>query len=257
MKHNRMILIVWICSGFAAHAMGAIILGSAETFAVLGSSTVTSTGNTALEGDLGVFSGTAITGFFGTNNNEGPGTFTGTSHEGDTVAEQAQADARIAYNQLAGLAFTQDLTGQDLGGLTLAPGVYRFDTSAALTGTLILNGVGEYVFQIGSTLTTAASSSVQFTNGADPFNSVYWQVGTSSTLGVGTIFGGTLIADQSHTVDAGASVDGRVIALLGAVTLDNNLISIPETSTLWMMALAGFAWIGVMAQRIKIAITGP
>jgi hypothetical protein len=234
---------VLLCAWISAEARADIVnLGSAGSFAVLAGSTVTNTGSTHLVGDLGVYPGTAITGFFGTNENDGPGTFTGTAHQGDSVAQQAQVDALLAYNELLGLSFTQDLTGQDLGGLTLAPGIYNFDTSAQLTGILTLDGVGDYVFQIGTTLTTASSSSVNFLNGADPFNNVYWQVGTSSTLGTDTIFGGTIIADQSNTLNNGATVDGRVIALNGAVTLNNNLITIPEpASTLSLLALGGMA----------------
>lgn len=219
-----------------------VVLGTAGDFAVLGASTVTNTGPTTLDGDLGVYPGTAITGFFGTNENDGPGTFTGSSHQGDAAAQQAQADALIAYNALAALAFTQDLTGQDLGGLTLNPGVYNFDTSAQLTGILTLDGVGDYVFQIGSTLTTASSSSIVLTNGASAFD-VYFQVGSSATLGTSTSFGGTIIANVSNTLNTGASVDGRVISLTGAVTLDTNNIVVPEPAMFSLLALGGLALI--------------
>ena len=246
MKLKRSVLqfaCVLSCVGLAAAVRATPItdLGSAEGFAVLGGSTVTSTGGTALVGDLGVYPGAAITGFFGTNENDGPGTFTGTAYQGDAVAQQAQADALTAYNVLVGLAFTQDLTDQDLGTLTLGPGVYKFDTSAQLTGTLTLDGAGDYVFQIGSTLTTASDSAIGFINGADPFNNVFWQVGSSATLGTGTAFGGTIIADQSNTLNTGARVDGRVIALNDAVTLDANVIVIPEPATFVLLGLGGLA----------------
>ena len=232
----------WICMGLAAHVMAAIVpLGTLQSFGVLGASTVTNTGLTMITGDLGVYPGTAITGFWGTTANEGPGVFSGTAHQGDPVAQQAQSDALAAYEALEGLTFTQDLSGQDLGGLTLAPGIYRFDTGAQLTGILTLDGAGDYVFQIGSTLTTAANASVDFLNGANPFSDIYWQIGTSSTFGANTLFGGTLIADQSQTLGTGTQIDGRVVALNAAVTLDNNIITIPEPSTTWMLALTALA----------------
>lgn len=221
-----------------------VVLGTAGDFAVLGASTVTNTGPTTLIGDLGVSPGTAITGFFGTVANEGPGTFTGTSHQADSIASQAHTDATTAYNALAGLAFTTNLTGQDLGGLTLNPGVYKFGTSAQLTGILTLDGVGDYVFQIGSTLTTASSSSIVLTNGASAFD-VYFQVGTSAILGTSTSFVGTIIANASNTLNTGASVDGRVISLTGAVTLDTNniVVPVPEPATFSLLALGGLALI--------------
>ncbi|MDA3872982.1 MAG: ice-binding family protein [Kiritimatiellae bacterium] len=232
------------CVSFATSTMAALVpMGTLDSFAVLGGSTVTNTGSTVIEGDLGVYPGTAITGFFGTTVNDGPGTFSGTSHQADAIAEQAQVDAGIAYTELVSLSSTQDLTGQDLGGLTLTPGVFKFTGSAQLTGTLTLDGAGAYVFQIGSTLTTAAASSIQFQNGANPFVDVYWQIGTSSTLGANTVFGGTLIADQSQTLGTSSSVDGRVIALNGAVTLDNNTIGIPEIGTFWLVSLTGLSFI--------------
>ena len=244
MKRNALVLAAIVAlAGIGAEARAAIILGTAEDFAVLGGSTVTNTGPTTLVGNLGVSPGTAITGFFGTVENDGPGTFTGTSHQGDAIAIQAQTDAAAAYAVLAGLLFTQDLTGQALGGLTLTPGVYNFDSSAQLTGTLTLNGHGEYIFQIGSTLTTASNSSIVLINGADAFNDVYFQVGSSATLGTGTMFAGTIIADQSASLQTGASLNGRVIGLNGAVTLDTNNIVVPEPATLSLLALGGLALI--------------
>lgn len=224
-------------TGLGSQAQSAIVnLGTAKPFAVLGSATVTNTGPSILQGSLGVHPGTAITGFFGTVENDGPGIFTTTSHQGDAIALQAQSDAVVSYSNLAALVFTQDLTGQNLGGLTLTPGIYHFDSSAQLTGNLTLDGAGDYVFQIGSTLTTASFASIAFTNGADPYNDVFWQVGTSATLGTGTLFGGNIIADQSSTLHNGANITGRVIALNGSVSLDNNLV-IPEPTTLSMLGM--------------------
>lgn len=201
-------------------------LGSAATFGVLGASTVTNTGFTVITGNLGVSPGTAITGF-------PPGIVTGGQFsDSDPAAIAAQSDAHAAYNTAAGLPLTQVLTGQDLGGLTLGPGVYFFASSAQLTGTLTLDAQGNpnamFVFQIGSTLTTATGSAVVMINGGVPHN-VFWQVGSSATLGTGTAFQGNIIAQISVTATTGASVLGSLIALTGAVTLDDNLITAQPT----------------------------
>lgn len=207
------------------------ILGTAQDFSVLGASTVTNTGATTLYGSLGVYPGSAITGFFGTVENDGPGLVTGgTIHQTDAVAETAQLDALDAYIALSNLSSTSDLTGQDLGTLgVLIPGVYHFDSTAQLTGTLTLDFSsdpdGVFVFQIGSALTTASSSVVNVINGSS-LSAIYWQVGSSATLGSSTTFAGNILADQSITLDTAASIlCGRAIALNAAVTLDNNLIS--------------------------------
>lgn len=194
------------------------ILGTARSFAVLGGSAVTNTGPSIVSGNLGVWPGSAVTGF-------PPGVVVGgTIHITDAVAMQAQNDVTTAYNALAGMASTQTLTGQDLGGLTLVPGVYFFASSAQLTGTLTLDTQGNpdalFVFQIGTTLTTASNSSVITINGNNDCH-VYWQVGSSATLGTGTNFQGNILALASITLTTGANiVDGRALARNGAVTLD-------------------------------------
>ena len=225
-RYLRLLACVLSIIGFQAHAGAQFLsMGTAQSFVVLGGSTVTNTGSSVLMGDLGVSPGSAITGF-------PPGTVVppGTIHAADAVALQAQNDVTTSYNVLAGLAPTQDLTGQDLGGKTLLPGVYHFSSSAQLTGALTLNALGKsdalFVFQIGSTLTTASNSSVLIINGGDDCN-IFWQVGSSATVGTTTAFKGNILANTSITLNTGATlVDGRTLARNGAVTLDTNMISI-------------------------------
>ena len=204
-------------------------LGAAASFAVLASSTVTCTGASAITGDIGVWPGSAIV--LGAT----PCTLTGTLHAGDGVAKNAHDNAVTAYNGLAGATCNTDLTGQDLGALAnpLPPGVYCFATSAQLTGTLNLTGGGVYIFKIGSTLTTASASSVLISNAqpCDASSNVFWQVGSSATLGTTTAFAGNILAFASITMTTGATMNGRAIALNGAVTMDTNMVSGCRTAT--------------------------
>jgi hypothetical protein len=202
-------------------------LGAAESFGVLGAQAVTNTGSSVITGDLGIWPNTAssITGF-------PPGSYTGALHAADGVALQAQTDVTAAYINLAGQTPTLDLTGTDLGGLTLVPGVYHFDTSAGLTGALTLNAQNDadavFIFQIGSTLTTASGSSVVVINvPPEGLCNIYWQVGSSATLGTDTTFTGNILALASITLNNGASLYGRALARNAAVTMDNNQITIP------------------------------
>jgi len=203
-------------------------LGQAQSFAALGGSAVTNTGATVVTGDLGVSPGSAVTGF-------PPGTVVGgTIHANDATAAGAQADITTAYNSLAGQACTTDLTGTDLGGLTLTPGVYCFSTSAQLTGTLTLDAQANvnsiFVFQIGSTLTTASGANVVVINGGTDCN-VFWQVGSSATFGTATAFVGNIVALTSITLTTGVTSHGSLWARNGALTTDTNQVAVCTPTT--------------------------
>lgn len=211
-------------------------LGSTVTFGVLAGSTVTSTGPTIINGNLGVSPGTAISGF-------PPGVVAGgTIHLGDQVAAQGQSDLTTAYLDAAGRACPGPSLPGDIGGTTIFPGVYCNPTSVGITGTVTLNGNGNpnavFIFQIGSTLVTATNNSnVNLINGAKASN-VFWQVGSSATLGTHTIFNGTILAQASITITTGAVLNGRALARVGAVTLDGNAVAAPPVSGLGGLSLA-------------------
>jgi LPXTG-motif cell wall-anchored protein len=201
-------------------------LGTASSFAVLAGTTVTNTGPSTISGDLGVSPGSAVVGF-------PPGTVSnGVIHAADAVALQAQADVTTAYNDAAGRATTATVSA-DLAGQTLVAGVYT-GGELGLTGALTLDAQGDpsavFVFQAASTLITASSSSVNLINGADPCN-VYWQVGSSATLGTNSVFVGTVLALTSVAANTGVTVQGRLLARNGEVTLDNNVITAPNCAS--------------------------
>ncbi len=208
----------------AAAQAAPVNLATASPFVALAGTTVTNTGPSVLNGDLGVAPGTALTGF------GLPAVVNGATHENDAVASQAQSDLTNAYNVAAGqpVAPADDLSGTDLGNRTLAAGAYRYTSAALLTGALTLDAEGDpnaqFVFEIGSELTTESASSVVLVNGASPCN-VYWQVGSSATLGTTTAFQGNLMALTSISLNNGASVIGRVLARNGQVSLINNVLT--------------------------------
>ena len=212
--------VVTLALAGSARAATPVPLGTADTVAVLAGSAVTNTGPTVVTGDLGLSPGTSVTGF-------PPGTVNGTQHITDPVAAQAQTDLTTAYNNAAAQATTGTVSA-DLGGQTLTPGVYTSASSLGLTGALTLDAQGNanavFIFQAGSTLTTASASSVNLVNGAQSCN-VFWQVGSSATLGTASTFRGTILALTSITATTGATVDGRLLARNAAVTLDTNTIT--------------------------------
>ena len=240
-------------------------LETAGAFAILGGSTITNTGPTIINGDLGLWPGTDVVGFFPTP--LGPGIVNGTIHTTDAVAQQAQVDLISAYTSLAGEPCGTNLSGQDLGGLTLLSGVYCFDSSAQLTGTLTLNAQNQadafFVIQIVSALTTESFSNVVFTNGGQG-SSLYWQVGSSAMIGTSTSFAGNLVALTSITLNTNATIScGRALAINGAVTLDTNVVSfggcgssaaIPEPSSalLLLIGLPGLYWLQKLKSPLRV-----
>ena len=205
-------------------------LGTAGPFVVLGGAKVTNVGPSVLNGNLGISPGTELEGF------GPPAVINGSTHATTEVAAQAQLDLTTAYDAAAGQPVlpANDLSGEDLGGLKLAPGTYRYNAAALMTGALILDAEGdpnaEFVFQIGSQLTTESASSVVLVNGASPCN-VYWQVGSSAVLGTTTSFQGTLMALTSISLNSKATVVGRMLARNGQVSLIENTLTRPLCAT--------------------------
>lgn len=218
--------------GSAGAATSPVDLGTAASFAVLAGQSVTNTGPSTINGDLGVSPGTSITGF-------PPGTVNGATHQTDATAAQAQNDLTTAYTDAAGRPGGATVSS-DLGGQTLKPGVYNSASAMGLTGDLTLDAEGDgnavFIFQMGSTLTTASASHVNLINGASSCN-VFWQVGSSATLGTDSTFRGTVMALTSIAVQTGATVEGRALARNGSVTLDTNTFTVstcaaaPATTT--------------------------
>ena len=205
----------------AACRQTTVNLRSAAGFAVLGGSTVTNGGPTMVAGDLGLSPGTAITGF-------PPGIVVGTQHAGDPTAAQGIADLVTAYNDAKGRTLCPVSVAGNLGGLTLAPGLYLSTSSLEISsGDLTLDAKGDsnavFIFQMASTLTTTVGRQVILTNGAAAGN-VFWQVGSSATLGGSSVFDGTIMADQTITLNSGATLNGRALAHIGAVNLASNSI---------------------------------
>jgi hypothetical protein len=216
------LLVALVLASTAQAGPPPVLLGTADSFAVLGGSTITNTGPTVINGNLGLHPGTVVTGF-------PPGTVHGAKHVTDAVAKQAKTDLITAYNDAAGRPFSATLL-PEAGGQTLTAGVYRTGSvpSLGLTGNLTLDAQGDrravFIFQIASTLTTATDSRVSLINGAQACN-VFWKVGSAATLGTRTAFQGNILALTSISVSDGVTVNGRLLARNGAVTLINDTVT--------------------------------
>jgi hypothetical protein len=215
------LLATFLCA-YPARAQAPVPLGGADAFAVLAGTAVTNSGATVVNGDLGVSPGSTVSGF-------PPGTVNGTTHVGDATAAQAQLDLAAAYANAGGQPASATIPAE-LGGTTLPPGVYESDSgSFAVTGTLTLdgqgNGNGIFIFRAATSLATApGNSQINLIKGAQSCN-VFWQVGSSATLGGGTVFRGNLMAAGDLAGGSGATVDGRLLTMNGAVSLDDDLLT--------------------------------
>jgi Ice-binding-like len=240
-------------------------LGTAQSYVVLGASTVTNTGPTVVNGDLGVYAGSAVTGF-------PPGSVTGIIHAADTNAQLAQAANTIAFGALSATPNVACDTNygavtKDLAGLSLVPGVYCANTFE-LSGTLTLddtnNANGVWIFRSASTLITSPGSvaKVQFLNSIGSSCNVWWKVGSSATLKTGTEFIGNILALTSIDLNTGATLNGRALAQTGAVTMDTNTIisscinptptpPVPELPTLLLISTGILGLLGLVLMRRK------
>lgn len=232
----RIVSLVTIASLVLAgdsQAATSVGLGTADSFAVLAGAGVTNTGPSVINGDLGTSPTPAVTGFGGAPN----GTVNGATHQADALAAQAQADLTTAYNNAAGQGPPNTLA-TELGGQTLTPGVYDSESGTfGITGTLTLNGQGDpdavFIFKTASTLIGASSSQVLTINGAQPCH-LFWQVGSSATLGTDSAFAGNILALESIQLNSGVTVLGRLLARNASVTLINDTVTradcaVPET----------------------------
>jgi hypothetical protein len=227
-----------------ASAQTPIDLGTAGAYGVLAGTSITNTGSSTINGDLGVSPGATVTGISGVDG--GPGVVNGAININNAAAAQAQSDLTTAYNAVTAEAATDSAGTFVFADTILTPGVYSAGSTIAVSGTLTLNGENEadpiFIFKAGSTLSTSSDSQVVLENGAQA-DDIFWQVGSSATfLGGSSIFEGSVLALTSITVDGGSSVNGDLLAETGTLTLDNDTITaIPEfpRTSLWLAGFAG------------------
>jgi hypothetical protein len=221
------VAIIAVMQSSAGAAVSPVGLGTAGSFGVLAGSTVTNTGPSIIDGDLGVSPGNAVTGF-------PPGLVNGTVHTADGVASDAEADLTTAYNDAAGREPATSVGGFIGAGQTLGPGVYKAATSLDVGGALTLDAHGDpaavFVFQAASTLITDPFSTIVLAGGAQACN-IFWQVGSSATLKGDSTFAGSILALTSISLDAGDTITGRALARNGAVTLDDDTVTVPTCAT--------------------------
>ncbi len=200
-------------------------LAGASNLAILAGSAISNTGATIITGDLGLSPGSSVGGF-------PPGILNGTKHINDVTANQAKLDLTAAYNNAAERTCTDIVTlSGNIGGLTLTPGLYKSTSSLAVSsGDLTFDAKGNadavFIIQIASTLTTTSGRKVILSGGALASN-IFWQVGSSATFGTTSVFKGTVMAMQSITFNTGATLEGRGLARIGAVTMAGNTIVKP------------------------------
>jgi len=235
-------------------------LGSAASFGVLAGTTVTTIPTTTINGDLGVNSGNTVT---------GSPILNGTLHLGDPTAAQAQLDLTVAYNDAAGRTLGAITVAGNLGGQTLAPGLYTSASSLEISsGDLTLDALGDaaavWIFQMGSTLTTTSGRKVILSGGAQAGN-IFWQVGSSAAIGTTSVFKGSILAYTAITMDTGATLDGRALARNGAVALDGNTITVPTSATPTLVSagvvtgtytVAAGQSVNPVAKTITVPLTG-
>jgi len=239
----------------ATAAVSVVNLGTTSGFAVLAGSGITIAGavnSTVITGDIGTFPTVSITGLSNLVHN-------GVNHAGDDVTQLAKNDLITAYNDAAGRSYdTNYPDGFALVG-TLNSGVYKGNGSLAISGSLTLDAQGDpnavWIFQTASTLITASGSNIILTGGAQASH-VFWQVGSSATLGTGSDFSGSILAYTSITLDTGALVNGRALARNGEVTMDYNTINVPEPRVTLLLGI-GMLALFVARRRLPIQALVP